>query len=84
MTHCSSCSYAGNYYRAPPPDLATHLGRGAALHFCTSHSQQAPHGPGRGAVVPHSLHPLLSSGGHLILWFSGTRERTKVKQGVTG
>ncbi|ELK10384.1 Vesicle-associated membrane protein 1 [Pteropus alecto] len=58
MAHCSSCSYAGNYYRAPPPDLATHLGMGVALHFCTGHSQ---HPTGRAGARWSHIHCTLSS-----------------------
>ncbi|KAM6216242.1 vesicle-associated membrane protein 1 [Rhynchocyon petersi] len=45
MAHCSSCSDAGNHYRAPPLDRAT-PGRGEAPHSHISHSQHSAGGIG--------------------------------------
>lgn len=64
MAHCSSCSDAGIYHRAQPPDLTTPRGEGntSLLH----QPQPALHGRGRDAGVPHSLHLLFSPEGRLM------------------
>lgn len=83
MAHCSSCGYAGNYLRRPPPDLAT-PGEGGSTPFLPQ-LQSAPQG-GAGAWGTH-IHYILSSGLRGTLFrsrYSGAGERAKVGLADTG